>query len=51
MPQLSPAMGILVFLFTNISFIILMLSVRPSISVEPSKSSLNTAEKAFRSFS
>nr|BBD21706.1 ATP synthase F0 subunit 8 [Plakobranchus ocellatus] len=51
MPQLSPAMGILVFLFTNISFTILMLSVRPSTSIEPSKGSVSTAEKAFRSFS
>nr|ABJ55902.1 ATP synthase F0 subunit 8 [Thuridilla gracilis] len=52
MPQLSPMMGILVFLLTNLTFFILMLSIQPTLNIS---SSFNEEEceksKAFRSFS
>nr|YP_010831215.1 ATP synthase F0 subunit 8 [Elysia viridis]WFF64239.1 ATP synthase F0 subunit 8 [Elysia viridis] len=53
MPQLSPSMGFLVFMCTNLSFTILLLSIRPSFNIEPSSSVSVTSkgQKAFRSFS
>nr|YP_001816806.1 ATP synthase F0 subunit 8 [Elysia chlorotica]ACB70185.1 ATP synthase F0 subunit 8 [Elysia chlorotica] len=53
MPQLSPMMGVLVFICTNLAFTTLLLSIRPSFSVDPSSDSSTPTkvQKAFRSFS
>nr|YP_010415438.1 ATP synthase F0 subunit 8 [Elysia atroviridis]USC52129.1 ATP synthase F0 subunit 8 [Elysia atroviridis] len=52
MPQLSPMIGVLVFVLTNLAFTTVVMSIRPYFSILPSSSNtLAKTEKAFRSFS
>nr|YP_007475222.1 ATP synthase F0 subunit 8 [Placida sp. 1 NY-2013]AGC56262.1 ATP synthase F0 subunit 8 [Placida sp. 1 NY-2013] len=45
-------MGIMVFLLTNLSFMVIVLSIRSSMNINAFKASVSAqAEKAFRGFS